>query len=100
MKTKKALNWQNISEGILTVKEIICIQESKTPITMILSDASNTKTATVQIVSIRGPFYNILNQGIKINPKPYKYLSCAVRRAVKETKKLTRSGQWKILTKV
>ena len=99
MKTKKAVSWERISEGIVTATEITCIQKFKQPIALTLTDLHGTKTATVQIVAIRGPAYNVLNQQAKINPKPYKYLSCAVRRAVKEYKTLLRSGGWRMLTK-
>ena len=100
MKRQKAISWEQLSEGTLTSTEIACIQKFRQPITMTLADLSGTKTATVQIVVARGPVYNVLSQSARINPKPYKYLSCAVRRAVKSYKSLIRTGQWKCLTKV
>jgi len=100
MKTKKAISWEKISEGTLTATEITCLTKFRQPITMTLADITGTKTATVQIVVARGPVYNVLNQGARVNPKPYKYLSCAVRRAVKNYKEIIRTGQWRVLTKV
>ncbi len=100
MKTKKATSWEKLSEGTLTASEIKLLQENRQPITMTLNDLSGTKTALIQIVVARGPVYNVFNQTARVNPKPYKYLSCAVRRAVKSYKELLRTGQWRCLTKV
>lgn len=100
MKAKKAISWEKLSEGTLTASEITCLTKFRQPITMTLSDLTGTKTATVQIVVARGPVYNVLSQTARINPKPYKYLSCAVRRAVKAYKTLLQTRQWKCLTKV
>ena len=100
MKNKKAISWENLSEGTLTANEIKDLQDNRIPITMTLTDLSGTKTTNVQIIAVKGNLYNILNQGARINAKPYKYLSCAVRRAVKSYKTIIRTGQWKCLTKV
>ena len=99
MKSKKAISWEKISEGTLTASEIEGTLQFRQPITMTLVNLSGTKTATVQIVVARGPVYNVLNQGARVNPKPYKYLSCAVRRAVKNYKEIIRTGQWRSLAK-
>lgn len=99
MKAKKAISWEKISEGTLTASEIFCLTKFRHPIRMTLTDLTGTKTTSVDIVVSRGPVYNVLDQGIKVNPKPYKYLSCAVRRAVKSYKQIIRTGQWRVLTK-
>ena len=100
MKPKKAISWEKISEGTLTASEITCLTKFRQPIRMALTDITGTKTISVDIVVVRGPGYNVLNQGVRVNPKPYKYLSCAVRRAVKNYKQIIRTGQWRVLTKV
>ena len=108
MKQKKAKSWEMISEGIVTADEIKAMEEHKHTITLVLNSATNKhQAATIQVARVRGPAYdvinNILNVGFgsipKVNKKPYKYLSCAVRRAVKEYKSALRTGQWKALTK-
>lgn len=99
MRTKKAKSWETISEGIVTLNDICNLTNMRWPIVLNLLSATGPTTATIQIVPVRGPAYNVVNQGTQINPKPYKYLSCAVRRAVKEYKAALRSKQWKMLTK-
>ena len=110
MKKEKAVNWQKLSEGILTASEITTLEKFRQPIIMTLlsvtstgNGATGTLTGNIQIVPVRGPRYNVINflggTGTCINPKPYTYLSCAVRRAVKEYKTALRSGKWRILTK-
>jgi len=104
MKTKKAKSWETISEGIVTLNDITNLTDMRWPIVLNLLSVSGPATATIQVVPVRGPAYNVLN-GVhfspptKVNLKPYKYLSAAVRRAVKEYKVAIRSGNWKMLTK-
>ena len=100
MKKNKAKSWEEISEGTLTKTEIACLEKFKQPITMVLSNFVDATITSVQIVPVRGPSYDIISQGLKINKKPFKYLSCAVRRAVKEYKTIIRTGKWKCLTKI
>ncbi len=99
MKFKKAQSWEQISEGTLTAKEIDNITNRKQPITLLLTGVSTKDVATVQIIAVRGPGYVVFNQSSRVHAKPYKYLSCAVRRAVKEYKSLIRQGQWRVVTK-
>ena len=104
MKPKKAISWEKLSEGTVTASEIYCLQAFRQPIHLFLSpfNASDNFYA-ISIFPVRGPAYNISNQitGVaQVNKKPYKYLSCAVRRAVREYKTVLRSGKWKIHTKV
>ncbi len=110
MKAKKAISWEKLSEGILTANEISLLEDKKQPISLNLlkidpSTGNPTQTiGDIQIVPVRGPAYNIINRlggqpGNNINPKPYKYLSCAVRRAVKEYKLVLRTNQWRALGK-
>jgi hypothetical protein len=110
MKTKKAISWEKLSEGVLTANEIDLLQNKKQAISLNLQKVDPTtgvvtpSIADIQIVSVRGPLYNVINRlggtpGVKLNPKPYKYLSCAVRRAVKEYKAALRSYKWKLLVK-
>lgn len=112
MKKQKAINWQNISEGVLTANEISLLEDKRQPISLnllkVAPPSSGTTVSTVmadiQIVPSKGPVYNVINRlagspGVRVNNKPYRYLSCAVRRAVKEYKTALRSGQWNILTK-
>jgi hypothetical protein len=102
MKHKKALSWETISEGTLTALEIKAATDHRKPITLTLVDATGVKSATVQIITARGPVYNVTSSVsvmLHINKRPYKYLSCAVRCAVKEYKRVLRSGKWKVLTK-
>jgi hypothetical protein len=99
-----------ISEGIVTADEIKAMEEHKHTITLVLNSATNKhQAATIQVAKVRGPAYDVINntlnwnttacQSNKVNKKPFKYLSCAVRRAVKEYKAALRTGQWKTLTK-
>lgn len=109
MKQKKAISWEKLTEGILTANEIGLLEGKKQSISLNMqkNDASGNATATVadiQIVPAKGPVYNIINRlggqpGVKLNSKPYKYLSCAVRRAMKEYKKVLRTNQWRALGK-
>lgn len=109
MKNKKAISWEKLSEGILTASEITLLETKRHPVTMTLLGVqptgvagSPTLTGSIQIVPVRGPSYNVQNNitGVmKVNRKPYKYLSCAVRLAVKEYKSALRTGKWRILTK-
>ena len=110
MKKTKAISWETLSEGILTANEISLLENKKQAISLNLlkvDPATGTTTQTVgdiQIVPTRGPAYNIVNRlggqpGTKLNTKPYKYLSCAVRRAVKEYKKILRTNLWRALGK-
>lgn len=112
MKRNKAINWQKISEGVITANEIENLENKKQAISLILLSVTptgnagiGTSTSDIQIVSVRGPAYNVINRlggtasATNVNKKPYKYLSCAVRRAVKEYKQALRTGQWRILTK-
>ena len=107
MRVIKAKQWEMISEGIVSVDEIMQLQDNKTrqPITLTLTDTASSKAATVQITVGRGPVYRVFNNTVnvapnkQVNKKPYKYLSCAVRRAVKEYKQALRSGKWKMLVK-
>lgn len=108
MKKLKAKQWEMISEGIVSVDEIMSIQDNKSrqPITLTLMDATRSKAATIQITVGRGPIYRVFNNtsnvGLpskEVTKRPYKYLSCAVRRAVKEYKTAIRTGNWKMLVK-
>lgn len=110
MKKQKAISWEKLSEGVLTANEIGLLQDKKQPISLNLLKvdlSTGTVTSTIgdiQIVPVRGPSYDIINRlsgqpGSKLNSKPYKYLSCAVRRAVKEYKKVLRTNQWRALGK-
>jgi hypothetical protein len=110
MKKQKAISWEKLSEGVLTANEITLLQDKKQPISLNLlkvDPTTGTITQTVgdiQIVPVRGPAYNIVNRlagqpGTKLNPNPYRYLSCAVRRAVKYYKEVLRSGKWRALGK-
>jgi len=103
MKTKKAISWEKLSEGTLTAAEIKALQEKRTPIAMSLSHLNGIQTATVQIVAVRGPAYNVISSTsalARVNRRPYKYLSCAVRCAVKQYKAILRTGNYRCLTKV
>lgn len=110
MKRNKAINWQKISEGVITANEIENLENKKQAISLILLSVTptgnagiGTSTSDIQIVSVRGPAYDVINRlsgnPVRLNPKPYKYLSCAVRRAVKDYKQALRTGKWRILTK-
>lgn len=110
MKQKKAISWEKLSEGVLTANEIELLKNKKQSISLNLQKVdpiTGTVTpniADIQIVPAKGPVYNILNRlggqpGVKLNTKPYKYLSCAVRRAMKEYKKVLRTNQWRALGK-
>ncbi len=109
MKAKKAISWEKLTEGVLTANEIGLLEGKKQPISLNMqkNDASGNATATIadiQILPTKGPAYNIINRlggqpGTKLNQKPYKYLSCAVRRAMKEYKKVLRTNQWRALGK-
>ena len=109
MKQKKAISWEKLTEGILTANEINLLEVKKHPISLNLqkNDAAGNATSTIadiQIVSAKGPVYNIVNRlggqpGVRLNTKPYKYLSCAVKRAISEYKKLLRTNQWRALGK-
>lgn len=109
MKQNKAISWEKLTEGILTANEISLLEGKKQPISLNMqkNDASGNATSTIadiQIVPVRGPSYDIINRtgghpGVKLNPRPYKYLSCAVRRAMKEYKKVLRTNQWRALGK-
>lgn len=109
MKQKKAISWEKLTEGILTANEISLLEGKKQPISLNLqkNDAMGNATATIadiQIVPSKGPVYNIINRlggqpGFKLNLKPYRYLSCAVRRAMKEYKQVLRTNQWRALGK-
>jgi hypothetical protein len=110
MKQKKAISWEKLSEGVLTANEIELLQNKKQSISLNLqkvdpiTGAVTPNIADIQIVPVKGPTYNVINRlggppGTRINTKPYKYLSCAVRRAVKEYKAALRSYKWKLLVK-
>lgn len=109
MKNTKAVSWEKLSEGILTANEISMLEAKRFPISLNLqkNDPNGNVTATIadiQIVPAKGKTYNILSRlggqpGTKINSTPYKYLSCAVRRAMKEYKKILRTNQWRALGK-
>jgi len=108
MKLKKAKTWEQISEGVVSATDIKNMEENKWTITLLLADRTNAnQAATIQVALVRGPAYDVINntlpavvgQTSKVNEKPYKYLSCAVRRAVKEYKQALRTGKWKVLVK-
>ena len=99
MKTKKAKSWEMISEGLISAIEIKTLEETKIPIALGLTNKTSTSFTTIQIVPVRSGKYNVVNDGNLVTDKPYKYLSCAVRKAVKEYKNALRSGNWKMLTK-
>jgi hypothetical protein len=109
MKQKKAISWEKLTEGVLTANEISLLKGKRQPISLNLQKNDSTGKATstiadIQIVPAKGPVYNILNRlggqpGVKLNTKPYKYLSCAVRRAMVEYKKILRTNQWRALGK-
>jgi hypothetical protein len=104
MKNKKAIQWQKISEGIITETEILNLQNNRQPVSLVLTNVNPIEpkqTSLIQIVAIRGPAYNVISDdGTKFNKKPYQYLSCAVRRAVKKYKEALYTHKWKIATKV
>jgi hypothetical protein len=105
MKKTKAISWEKISEGFITADEIIKLQTNKQPISLVLWDAVNTPplcAKTITIVPSRGPVYNVINNvttGSIVNKKPYKYLSCAVRKSVSEYKTALRTGKWRVIEK-
>lgn len=95
MKKEKAKNWGIISEGLISETEINNIQNHNAPIVMILDN--NIKTHIISIYTF-SKTYGIDSGGIPIG-KRYKYLSCAVKRAIKEYKTVMRSGNWKMKSK-
>lgn len=110
MKKKKAISWEKLSEGILTANEIQLLEEKRLPISLNLQKVdpitgnATPNIADIQILPIKGKLYDVITRlggfpGTKLNTKPYKYLSCAVRRAVKEYKTALRSYKWKLLVK-
>ena len=103
MKKNKATDWEMLSEGILTAGEIENLQDKKWPITLGLVSIATGIMTKIKIIPVRGPAYNVTNHitGTEqvLNKKPYKYLSCAVRRAINEYKGALRTRQYRILTK-
>ena len=101
MKTKKAKTWEQISEGVVSATEIKNMEEKKWTITLLLVNRTNAhQAATIQVAHVRGPAFKVINNVTSTTvDKPYKYLSCAVRRAVKEYKAALRTGNWKVLVK-
>lgn len=116
MKTKKAISWEKISEGIITAGEISEFEKYRNPINLTVIRPDNNIlgsniAASIQIVHIRSRNgkYNVTNfaddsrtipnTGNKVNKRPYKYLSCAVRRAIGEYKAALRTNKWRMVRK-
>ena len=101
MKLKKAKTWEQISEGVVSATEIKNMEEKKWTITLVLSNRTVAhQVGTITVAHVRGPSFQVCNNvtGTVVS-KRYKYLSCAVRRAVKEYKTAIRTGNWKVLVK-
>lgn len=100
MKKQKAESWAQVSEGLVSENDITVIQTKKRPIVIpLVSTQNDGKVKLLSIVPVRGPAYDVISEGDRVNTRPYKYLSCAVRRVVKEYKTLIRTYQWKVPTK-
>jgi len=104
MKLKKSKTWEVISEGIVTSSEITYLEKYKIPITLCLTPVNHPLVImAVHIVSGKRKTYEVINNMSIANgdlkKMPYKYLSCAVRRAVKEYKTLLRTNKYKMATK-
>lgn len=120
MRKQKAISWEKISEGILTADEISLLEKKNKSISLPLLNANVSNTISdiqivpisgktyksdIRIVPVRGKMYNVINNlnttpGVKVNKEPYRYLSYAVKLAVKEYKTAIRSGKWRLLSKV
>lgn len=100
MKTKKAISWEKISEGIITAGEIQTIEEHKLPIVLSLVNITpNQPTHNIIITPKKyGKKYLVINGNVLLK-KEYKYLSCAVRRAVREYKAALRTNKWRMVGK-
>ena len=98
MKNTKAKQWEKISEGLVSYNQIRRIQEMKQPIMLIaLAVGSTTVGSSVDVVRKGNKYYVYNNINPTNNRKPYTYLSCAVRCAVKEYKAVLATYKWRMV---
>lgn len=109
MKNTRAKQWERISEGLVPFSEIEQIQTNRyRPIRLEATRVDNPGSIYSIAIIRFGKKYDVYNNidlsrtiphtSGRVTKKPYKYLSCAVRRAIKEYKAALATYKWRMLS--